>query len=131
MHRGEQLRRLVVQRVRDPLGLLLEPFVQAAQRGVRLMVPAVHHLERREAFHEEGLCLGRSHGIRPRHCRLEGLVVQPHHLENAETFGYGSPSELVGARQRSLPDTREVVRERAAVRLQELAARLAHSPPPR
>ena len=51
VHRGEQLRRLVVQRVRDALGLFLEPLVQAAQRGVRLTVPAVHHLERREAFH--------------------------------------------------------------------------------
>ena len=120
-----------MQRVRDALGLLLEPLVQAAQRRVRLTVPAVHHLERREAFHEEGLCFGRPHGIQPRHRGLEGLVVQRHHLEDAEAFGYGSPSELVGARQRSLPDTREVVRERAPVLLQELAASLAHSPPPR
>src|SRR5439155_20484487 len=61
----------------------------------------------------------------------ERLVVQRGHLEDAEAVDGGLASELVRARERSLPCIVQVVLESTAVLLRKLASGLAQDMPPR
>src|SRR5947208_15760957 len=136
MHRCKKLRRFVVQGMGDAPGLLLDPLVESAEHGVRFAERTMRHLERREALHEEPLRrLGRFRAIlergEPQHRRPERLVVQRGHLEDAEAVDDGLASELVRARERSLPCIVQVVLESTAVLLRKLASGLAQDMPPR
>src|SRR2546429_9789811 len=92
----------------------------------------MRHLERREALHEEPLRrLGRFRAIlergEPQHRRPQRLVVQRGHLEDAEAAADGLASELVRARQRSLPCIVQVILESTPVLRHQLASGLDHT----
>ena len=131
---GQELSRLVMERVGDASGLGVEPLGQVPQRGIRLVDASIGHLEGREALDEEALEQSENPACLFRRARVgEGrhrATVERRHIEDAQPFEARAAAQLVRALEGVLARAGQVFPERLRVLGFQVARPIDHGPLP-